>query len=102
MEFMIISGAVQFSISMLVNTTGAVVFRLVEHDRIPERSNRVLYDGSRGRIILVKFGVAGGIAVRKIDRRKLHLEVVSLADAGSKCFNSLRKNSVDELQGLKP
>jgi hypothetical protein len=42
---MIIRGAVQFSSSMLMNTTGAVVFRLVEHNQISGRSRRVLYDG---------------------------------------------------------
>jgi hypothetical protein len=40
-------------------------------------SLRVLYDGPRGCIIFVKFGVVGGIAVRKIDRGKHRLEVVS-------------------------
>jgi hypothetical protein len=44
-KFMIIRGAVQFSSSMLMNTTGAVVFRLVEHNQISGRSRRVLYDG---------------------------------------------------------
>ena len=45
-------------------------------------SRRVLYDGPRGRIIFVKFGVVGGIAVRKIDRGKLQLEVASLGGGG--------------------
>jgi hypothetical protein len=81
-EFMIICGAVQFSSSMLMNTTGAVVFRLVEHNQIPGWSRRVLYDGPRGRIIFVKFGVVGGIAVRKIERRKHHLEGVSPGRSG--------------------
>jgi hypothetical protein len=81
-EFIIVCGAIQLSSSMLLNITGAVVFHLVEHVQIPGRSRRGLYDGPRGRVIVVKLCDVDGIAVRKIDPRKLHLEAVSAFSHG--------------------